>query len=160
MASCALFRHARDQQVPATARYRQVVTHDLHAWADRLTLIDRITQIPVRPPDIGADVADRGEAGGQRDGGILFTDLQLLFTAARIEDPQIGRIGRPVGQVGVHIDQPGQAGVGAQFEKRQLTGRVQAVLERFNPPVAYRHRDIAARGVGRAIDQRPAMHGD
>ena len=113
----------RDVQVAAALRNGEVRAAGLHARARGLAGVDGVAQRGIGAERVGADIADAGEARQQGGAGVFLRQAQRFFGGPREVDGEIRGVLGPVGEMRVHVDEAGQAGVVGQVEHRHVRGR-------------------------------------
>ena len=110
------------------------------------------------PSDIGADIAHGGESRQQRGGRILHAPGATFPRGAREIHAQVGGVFGPIGEMRVHVDEAGQAGVVGQIEHRhQCRGHVRGLASGLDALMRpSRMTTSASMSAGlHAVDQRP-----
>ena len=151
------FLEIRDVQVAAALRNGEIRTARLHARPDGLAGVDHVAQRRVGAERIGADIAHAGEARQQGGGGVFLRQAQRFFGGPREIHGEIRGVLGPVGEMRVHVDEAGQAGVAGQIEHGNERGHriaaAGAFLDALDPAVADRR---PARRASR-VSEMPSM---
>ena len=77
---------------------------------------------------------------------------------------EVRRVLGPVGEMRVHVDEAGQAGVAGQVEhghmRQSRIAAARLLLDALDLAVTDHHQRVALRGAGHAVDELAAAHGD
>ena len=150
----------RDDEVPASARNRQVETCGLDAGPDGASRVDLVAERAIRPRDVGADVAHGREARHERSYRVLASEGELIVERPPVEDAEVGGVSRPVDQVRVHVDQAGQTGEVPEIDYGYAARRTRTGTDLRDASIDDHDGDIAARCVRAPVDEGAATQRD